>query len=134
MESSTIPEAQRLVLLCRLRMAGVLDDLTLRQIGEILGIARVTLLQDLQALDAAEAIFHEWMETQPWKEWTPSLSNPEATQKDDEEEAETIRRLVRDGLMWLENLAGVDAELLAQTRKESGDGAAEDEPQKSVDE
>jgi hypothetical protein len=48
-------KARRLVLMYRLRVAGVLEQLTLRQIGKITGVTRATVLRNLQELDAAEA-------------------------------------------------------------------------------
>ena len=104
MEKTTRPKARRLVLLYRLRMAGVLENLTLRQIGGILEVSRATLLRDLRDLDTAEAEFRELMEAQPWKQWAPPGS---ARGRD--EEVEAIKRLTRDGLVWLRNWVAPEA-------------------------
>lgn len=98
MEKTARPKSRRLILLYRLRLAGVLEDLTLRQIGELLGVSRATVLGDLRDLDLAEAEFRQLMEAQPWKEWVA----PKRLQNVDEE-IEALKRLTRDGLVWLQN-------------------------------
>ena len=95
MTQSKYPRARRMVLLYRLRLAGVLGNLTLREIGEILGISRATLLNDFRDLDRAEDEFRELMEAEPWKEY----ESFEVEEIDDE--IELLKRLTRDGLVWL---------------------------------
>ena len=92
-------EARRLVLLYRLRMAGVLENLTLRQIGKILGVSRATLLLDLHDLDEADDEFRRLMEAQPWRQWAAGSIE----EKESDEQIEAIKRLMRDGLVWLRN-------------------------------
>jgi hypothetical protein len=95
------PKARRLVLLYRLRMAGVLEKLTLRQIGQMLGVSRATLISDLRDLDKLEGEFRDLLEAEPWKELAPEASPSDW----EEDEVETLKRLTRDGLVWLENWA-----------------------------
>jgi hypothetical protein len=83
-----------MVLLYRLRLAGVLGNLTLREIGEILGISRATLLNDFRELDQAEEEFRALMMTEPWKEY-------ETFEEEVDDEIELLKRLTRDGLVWL---------------------------------
>lgn len=99
------PRARRLVLLYRLRMAGVLEKLTLRQIGTILGVRRSALLKDLQELDEAEVEFQQMMDAEPWKEYIPAV---DSTLVAEDEEIKALKRLMRDGLIWLENWVTVD--------------------------
>jgi hypothetical protein len=95
MTQSTYPRARRMVLLYRLRLAGVLGNLTLREIGEILGISRATLLNDFRDLDRAEEEFRALMTLEPWKEY-------ETFEEDEiDDEIEMLKRLTRDGLVWL---------------------------------
>lgn len=83
-------------MLYRLRLAGVLEDLTLREIGKVLGIGRATVVGDLRDLDAAEAEFQAMMEEQPWAQWSSSEA-----ERDVDDEVEALKRLTRDGLVWL---------------------------------
>ena len=83
-----------MVLLYRLRLAGVLGNLTLREIGEILGISRATLLNDFRELDQAEEEFRALMMIEPWKEY-------ETFEEEVDDEIELLKRLTRDGLVWL---------------------------------
>jgi hypothetical protein len=79
-------------------MAGVLEPLTLYQIGSIMGISRATLLRDFQELDVAEEEFQRLMEERPWKQWMSSAAPVEG-----DDEIKTLKRLTRDGLVWLQN-------------------------------
>jgi hypothetical protein len=98
MEKAATPRARRLILLYRLRMAGVLEPLTLHQIGKIMGISRAALLRDFRELDVAEEEFRKLMEDQPWKQWMSPAASAEV-----DEEIKTLKRLTRDGLVWLQN-------------------------------
>lgn len=95
MRQMKYPRGRRMVLLYRLRLAGVLGNLTLREIGEILGTSRATLLSDFRELDQAEAEFRALMMMEPWKEY-------ESFEEEDfDDEIEILKRLTRDGLVWL---------------------------------
>ena len=95
MGQTKYPRARRMVLLYRLRLAGVLGNLTLREIGEIIGVSRATLLNDFRDLDRAEEEFRALMMLEPWKEYE-SFEEEEI-----DDEIEMLKRLTRDGLVWL---------------------------------
>lgn len=61
-----ITKAGRLLLLYRLREAGVTEGKTLQHIGDILGVNRSTILRDLRVLDQVEDEYRRLMQEQPW--------------------------------------------------------------------
>ena len=89
-------KAGRLVLLLRLRDAGVLEGQTLQAIGDVLGVNRSTILRDLEVLDQVEEEYQRLMAEQPW-------AQRELTVSEFAEEIgaspETVRYMIRDGLV-----------------------------------
>ena len=102
MTQTRFSRSRRLVLLYRLRMAGVLENLTLRQISRVMGVRRSALLKDLNDLDTAEEEFQDLLRYAPWTEFD-SVAAKLKEQKVVDEEVEALKRLVRDGLVWMEN-------------------------------
>ena len=66
MATNTTTKAGRLLLLHRLREAGVIEGRTLQEIGDALGVNRSTILRDLRVLDQVEAEYQRLMAEQPW--------------------------------------------------------------------
>jgi excisionase family DNA binding protein len=93
---TTISKAGRLVLLLRLRDAGVLEDQTLQAIGGVLGVNRSTILRDLLVLDQVEEEYRRMMAEQPWlrRELTVTEFACEIGAS-----PETVRAMIRDGLV-----------------------------------
>jgi len=89
-------KAGRLVLLLRLREAGVLENQTLQALAEVLGTNRSTILRDLRVLDEVEAEYRRLMATQPWVVTEYTVSEfAEAIGAS----PETVRWMIRDGLV-----------------------------------
>jgi excisionase family DNA binding protein len=85
-----------MLMLIHLKTAGVLQNLTLEDIGQVTGVNRSTICRDFQELDAVEQEYHRLMAAQPWV--------PRELTVDDFAErigvsAETIRYMIRDGLI-----------------------------------
>ena len=93
---TTISKAGRLVLLLRLRDAGVLEDQTLQAIGDVLGVNRSTILRDLRVLDQVEAEYQRLIAEQPWLK--RELTVTEFAQEIGAS-PETVRAMIRDGLV-----------------------------------
>lgn len=90
-------KAGRLLLLYRLREAGVLgDDHTLQEIGDALGVNRSTILRDLRVLDRVEEEYRRLVAEQPWtaRELTPAEFAAQIGVT-----PETVRVMLRDGLI-----------------------------------
>jgi len=93
---ATISKAGRLVLLLRLREAGVLEDQTLQSIGDAVGVNRSTILRDMQVLDQVEEEYQRLMAEQPWLK--RDLTVIEFAQEIGAS-PETVRGMIRDGLI-----------------------------------
>ena len=93
---TTISKAGRLMLLLRLRDAGVLEDQTLQAIGDELGVNRSTILRDLRVLDQVEAEYRRLMAEQPWVRCELTVSE---FSREVGASPETVRGMVRDGLV-----------------------------------
>ncbi|MCP4541797.1 MAG: helix-turn-helix domain-containing protein [Chloroflexi bacterium] len=93
----TTSKAGRLLLLYRLREAGVIgDDNTLQEIGNALGVNRSTILRDLAVIDQVEAEYTLLMASQPWMQryyTAPEFANEIGAS------ADTVRAMLRDGLI-----------------------------------
>ena len=89
-------KAGRLVLLMRLRGAGVLEGQTLQAIGDVLGVERSTIMRDLRVLDQVEEEYQQLMALQPWvrRYYTVTEFAQEIGAS-----PETARCMVRDGLV-----------------------------------
>jgi excisionase family DNA binding protein len=92
----TAHKAARMMLLFHLRQAGVLQDLSLEEIGQIAGVNRSTIHRDMQDMEAVEAEYHRLMAEQPWIRRT--LTVDEFAERIGAS-SETIRCLIRDGLI-----------------------------------
>ena len=55
MAKRSVTKSGRLLVLLRLREQGLLDEMTLQEIGDVLGLNRSTIMRDLRELDAIEA-------------------------------------------------------------------------------
>jgi excisionase family DNA binding protein len=84
------------MLLHRLQEHGVLDDLTLQTIGEVLGVNRSTILRDPRELDQVQAEYQRLMARQPWIR--RELTTADFAQEIDAS-ADTVRAMIRDGLI-----------------------------------
>ena len=93
---TTTSKAGRLILLLRLRDAGVLEDQALQAIGDVLGVNRSTILRDLRVLDQVEVEYRRLMAEQPWarRELTVVEFAAEIGAS-----PETVRGIIRDGLI-----------------------------------
>ena len=109
MKKKAIPKDRRMVLLYRLQQVGVLESLSLSQLGDILHVSRPILLRDLMDLEKAEAEFQELMKARPWEQGGGSGARrtPEVDEAQVAENIEEIKRLTRDGMMWLQNMSGL---------------------------
>ena len=103
MATNTTTKAGRLLLLHRLREAGVIEGRTLQEIGDALGVNRSTILRDLRVLDQVEAEYQRLMAEQPWarRELTVSEFAVEIGAS-----PETVRAMIRDGLVKAYKRAG----------------------------
>jgi len=92
----TLTKAGRMTLLHHLRQDGLLEGLTLQEIGAVLGLNRSTIMRDLRELDAVEAEYRHIMATQPWlrREFSTSDVATELGITPD-----TVRALIADGLL-----------------------------------
>ena len=86
----------RMLLLLHLREEGILDGLTLEEIGQVCEVNRSTILRDLRELDVVEAEYRHLMAVQPWikRELTVAEFAERINAQD-----ETVRCLIRDGLV-----------------------------------
>lgn len=92
-------KAGRLLLLMRLRDDHVLDDRTLQEIGDVLGVDRSTVLRDLREVDEVEEAYRHLMATQPWVQREFSTTEfSTATGVD----PEAVRAMIADGLIRAE--------------------------------
>jgi excisionase family DNA binding protein len=103
MTKSTVSKGARLILLRDLRIANLLEGLTLQEIGDALGVNRSTILRDLRDLDAAEAEYRRLMATQPWLH--RDLSTTEFAELTGWE-PDTVRAMIRDGLIKVRDVDG----------------------------
>lgn len=96
MATNTTTKAGRLLLLYRLREAGVLDGRTLQSVGDVLGVNRSTILRDLRVLDQVETEYQRLLAEQPWlrRELTVTEFGEEIGAS-----PETVRAMIRDGLV-----------------------------------
>jgi predicted DNA-binding protein YlxM (UPF0122 family) len=96
MSNKTLRKSGRLVLLHLLRADGVIDDLTLQAIGDILGVDRSTIHRDLRELDAVEHEYRRLLAQQPWirRELTTAEFAEEIGAS-----ADTVRMMINDGLI-----------------------------------
>ena len=96
MTKRTISKAGRLMLLYRMREAGITDDLTLQDMGEALGVNRSTIMRDLRELDEVEAEYRHLIATQPWvqREFSTSEFAHVINISPD-----TVRAMIADGLI-----------------------------------
>ena len=99
----TAKKAARMLLLLHLKDAGVLDDLTLQEIGDITGVDRSTIHRDFQDLPAVEAEYRQLMATQPWVRRT--LTVDEFAERIGVQ-PETVRSMIRDGLITASKAPG----------------------------
>lgn len=83
-------------MLIHLRMAGVLEDLVLEDVGQVTGVNKSTICRDLQDLDAVEAEYRRLMATQPW---IPRELTVEDFAERIDASPETVRGMIRDGLI-----------------------------------
>ena len=60
-------KAGRLVLLLRLRDAGVLESKSVRAIADWLGVGRSTIFRDLTVLDQVDAAYQQLQRDRPWE-------------------------------------------------------------------
>ena len=93
---TTTSKAGRLVLLLRLRDAGVLEDQTLQAIGDVLGVNRSTIPRDLRVLDQVEEEYQRLMAGQPWLKRDLTVTG---FAQEIDASPETVRMMVRDGLV-----------------------------------
>lgn len=96
MTKRTSTKAGRLMLLYHLRRDGVIDDLTLQEIGDALGVNRSTILRDLRDLDDVEAEYRHLMASQPWLQREFSTAEVAASLG---LSADTVRDLINDGAL-----------------------------------
>ena len=66
-----IIRAGRLLLLHRLREAGLLDDERLRTIGDRFGVSRYTIARDMEALELVEQEFERLKAEEVWPDPSP---------------------------------------------------------------
>jgi hypothetical protein len=100
----TTSKAGRLLLLYRLREAGVIgEENTLQEIGDALGVDRSTILRDLELLDQVEAEYTRLMALQPWARRYYSVADfaQEIGARPD-----TVRAMLRDGLITAHKRGG----------------------------
>ncbi len=99
MSKRSLTKSGRLLVLLRLRDQGLLEEMTLQEVGDALGLNRSTILRDIRELDAIEAEYQRIMAIQPW------LRRFYSTSEFAEEigaSAETVRRMCQDGLVKYE--------------------------------
>lgn len=96
MTRKTLTKAGRMLLLLRLQEQGVLNDLTLQAIGDVLNVNRSTIHRDLQDLERVEREYRQLMARQPWikREYTTVEFAEEIGCS-----AATVRAMIRDGLI-----------------------------------
>lgn len=85
------------MLLLHLEGAGVLEDLTLEDIGNITGVNRSTIHRDLKELEGVKKEYCRLMTAQPWvkRELTPEEFAERIGVT-----GETVRCMLRDGLVY----------------------------------
>ncbi len=96
MTKKTLTKAARMLLLLRLQEEGVLNDLTLQAIGDVLNVNRSTIHRDLGDLEKVEREYQRLMARQPWikREYTTVEFAEEIGCS-----ADTVRAMIRDGLI-----------------------------------
>jgi excisionase family DNA binding protein len=96
MTKKTLTKTGRMLLLLRLQEQGVLNDLTLQAIGDILDVNRSTIHRDLEELEKVEREYQRLMTGQPWikREYTTAEFAEEIGCS-----ADTVRAMIRDGLV-----------------------------------
>ena len=109
MTEKAISKERRMYLLYRMQQVGVLDTMSLRQLGQVLCVSRTVLLRDLMDLEKAEAEFQTLMKARPWQQEGDgsSPSDPPDAEEQASEDIESLKRLVRDGMVWLQNMSGL---------------------------
>jgi excisionase family DNA binding protein len=99
MTKRTTSKGARLLLLRDLKTAGLLEGLTLQEIGDVIGHNRSTIMRDLRDLEHVEEEYRRIMAAQPWLKRELSTSEfAEALGWDDE----TVRVMIREGLVEAE--------------------------------
>jgi DNA-binding transcriptional MerR regulator len=96
MAKRTVSKGARLLLLRDLKAAGLLEGLTLQEIGDALGHNRSTIMRDLNDLEQVEREHERIMSRQPWlKRELNTAEFAEALGW----EPETVRAMIREGLI-----------------------------------